>query len=262
MVGIRITDTIENWQNTIDHCDNTPISCTNNGDGTLTKVYGTNPELGFARQAMFGRLRGSSDPTIPNILKREVGNPIIDHFAYWDGALQSTWNPAIRTTETYDYCTADERSFQPVFYNVCIGDDVTPQACLDKWTTDFDLTSWISNYNDCFIRKVFDNSISKTHDYVIIYGGCDSRGRTLDAWYNFPASTWAGTTFATSSKSYKYPNLNNFTQASCTAGNVCHAWNIKSATPGTTGAKDRIGFRIPKGGWSGFGTSNFWGPTV
>ena len=215
---------------------------------------------------MFARHRGASDPTIANIIKEEVGNPIIHHFAYWNSNRQSTFDLIPKTTESLAYCTPDERSFRPTFWNKCISDEETPQQCLDKWTSDFNLdtSQWIPNYNDCFVRKAFDQNFSKTHDYVLIYGGCDSQGKTLDIWYDYPASQWVGTTIASSAKTYKYATIPSGFGRDCTTGNTCHLFNIKSATPntGADNAKDRIGFRIPKGGWNGNAVANLFGPTV
>ena len=150
---------------------------------------------------MFARNSGASIPTIRSINR---GEPRIRHFPYWDSNRNSIWTAENLSSESLDHCAAGENDFVPRYYNVCSSDEHTPQACLNKWTTDFDVASKISNYNDCFIRKVFDTTLSETHDYVIIYGGCDSQTRTLDAWYDYPLSVWEGTTFAFSPKSYKY----------------------------------------------------------
>jgi hypothetical protein len=44
VIRVSITDTKENWQNTVEHCSNTLVNCVVLTNGDITKTYATNAD--------------------------------------------------------------------------------------------------------------------------------------------------------------------------------------------------------------------------
>jgi len=81
------------------------------------------------------------------------------------------------------------------------------------------------------------------------FGGCDNRDRTVNLYFDQTPELWEDVMIATGPKIHLYDVYSR----TCNKGE-CYKFNVDWH------GKDRVGFRIPKGGWNGFFTNSFWGP--